>query len=678
MKLLNRAIAAALSSPLVFIPSFASAQSLVSQIGGAVSDVAKGAAQGVDKLNEEATKVAQKANEEATRAAAEANRRATEAAAKANEEATRAAAEANRKATEAAAKANEEATKAAKGVNAGVTEGLANVNKQVTGAAAAANTFVTEGLKTTAEQAKRLPRDIAWNTEKAVRDTAAEGERTARGLVDAAEAIGGYLDNQLRSTGQALTNAEKRLREGKVVDALWHVATEPLQAASKNAAIAAQQSAYLNGIAQVAATAYAGPQGAAAYAAWLTFEQTGSAEAALKAGVLTYATSLAFQTAGTIETKTLSDVARKAAITASIGGMAIAAAGGNEQAIREGFLRSGAMVLVQDGYKRYLGSDLDARASRGEAYCMSAIGESCSPPEAAYVKDANGQIMRDSQGLPIIDMSKVDPRVPHVGKWSGPTSANWSQERSSFMTSVSRVPGMNAMALFHDQWSVSWDMGTIANPATIIPAIVLTYTGTGTNYYDLLRKTAATTTVAKDVAANLTEVKALAPPSKAASGTLVSDPPEVVIANQSAYRTDAALFSAVCTGGSGDNRIVIEVTEPNSSACRVVVISSTDEISVLKVGRHPSECEAATYSHINKLVATKSYCFTRLPPAQLNAEIAVPELAVAINEKRNTPFPTWRRATIGLIFLSMFIVVGAILGAMSMRILQRRGRRTAA
>ena len=102
MKKLNRAITLTLLL-LAIVPGLTSAQSVVSQIGGAVSEGAKGVVRGAEKLNEEATKAAQKANEEATRAAAEANRRATEAAAKANEEATRAAAEANRKATEAAA-----------------------------------------------------------------------------------------------------------------------------------------------------------------------------------------------------------------------------------------------------------------------------------------------------------------------------------------------------------------------------------------------------------------------------------------------------------------------------------------------------------------------------------------------------------------------------------------------
>jgi hypothetical protein len=58
------------------------------------------------------------------------------------------------------------------------------------------------------------------------------------------------------------------------------------------------------------------------------------------------------------------------------------------------------------------------------------------------------------------------------------------------MTAVSRIPGMNTMALFHDTWSVSWDMDAFTNVASIVPAVVLTYTGTGAPYFDRLEQTA--------------------------------------------------------------------------------------------------------------------------------------------------------------------------------------------
>lgn len=678
---------------LVMTTGSVAAQSFLEQVGGAVSDGARAVSDGAQKFNDEATKAAQKANEEATRAAAEANRRATEATAKANEEATRAAAEANRKATEALAKANEEATKAAAeanrkategvakaneeatkvatAVNSDVTRGIASANQQATQALTRTNSDITQGIQHAAEQAKKIQADAAWNIEKAARDTGAEIGRVARSLEDAGQAIGQYLENQYRSTGQTLTNAERRMREGKVVDAIWHLASEPIQETSKNAALAAQESAYINTVAQVAATAYGGPQGAAAYAAWLTYNQTGSADLALRAGVLTFATSTAFQAAGSLESNTTTQLARKVAITASVGGIAIAAAGGNEQAIREGFFRAGAMVLVQDGYKRYLGSELDARSSKGEAYCMSAVGEACSPPEAAYVK-VNGEIVKDSQGLPVVDMSKVDPRIPHVGKWSGPTAANWTQERSAFMTSVSRVPGMNAMALFHDQWSVSWDMGSIANPATIVPAIVLTYTGTGTDYYDLLQKAVATPRKS-DSEPQATPVTALAPPRVAiTSETETVKDSAVTRLPLNALRSNSVLFSAMCSGASGNNRVLVEVTEPYGTACRAVVIDPTDVTSVLKSSGQVRDCLESAHSHIQQLTYSKNYCFTRDTAARIDGESAPEELARAVNEVHRRPFPGWRLQTIGATFLALLLLVGSFFGFFSGRFWQHR------
>jgi hypothetical protein len=57
---------------------------------------------------------------------------------------------------------------------------------------------------------------------------------------------------------------------------------------------------------------------------------------------------------------------------------------------------------------------------------------------------------------------------------------------------VSKVPGMNAMAMFHDPWSVAWNMDAFTNVATIIPAVVLTYHGTEAPIDEKIRDAAAT------------------------------------------------------------------------------------------------------------------------------------------------------------------------------------------
>jgi hypothetical protein len=85
--------------------------------------------------------------------------------------------------------------------------------------------------------------------------------------------------------------AEKRLREGKVVDSMWGLATEPLQSSEENFAKATQESEVINAAAGTAAAVYGGPAGAAAYAAWSTYRRTGNADIALRAGILAAVTS---------------------------------------------------------------------------------------------------------------------------------------------------------------------------------------------------------------------------------------------------------------------------------------------------------------------------------------------------------------------------------------------------
>lgn len=328
---------------------------------------------------------------------------------------------------------------------------------------------------------------------KAGTDTRVAVVKGAEDLGTAGATIARYVERQLKGFGQTVRDADKRVREGKIVDALWHAAIDPWKNTEHNAALATQESDIVRTVGQVAATAYGGPGGAAAYAAWYTYRATGNPELALKVGLITGATSAGFAAAGQLPADTAGQIAGKTIVTGAIGGLAVAAAGGDEDAIRDGFLLSGGMVLVQTGYQKVTDHQLDGRSSRGEAYCMATVGADCSPPKSAYVTDANGNVQYDKAGNPLVDVTKTDPLRPHVGTWAkqNETPLIGAGERSASMTAVSRVPGMNAMALFHDTWSVSWDMDAFTNVATIVPAVVLTYEGTGAPFYEKLEDTAA-------------------------------------------------------------------------------------------------------------------------------------------------------------------------------------------
>jgi hypothetical protein len=313
-----------------------------------------------------------------------------------------------------------------------------------------------------------------------------EVRRAGRNTEDAALAIGYYLDRQARGQRDAVEEAARKAREGKIVDAFWTATTDPIKGQEEAAARAVQDSSLLNTAAATAASVYGGPGGSAAYAAWYAYRASGGdKDVALKAGILAGATSVGMGGVQKMPASGVSEVARKAAVAGALGGLAVAAAGGDEDALREAFLRGGGMILLQEGYKATVGANMDGRAARGEPYCMATVGAECSPPEVSYVRDSNGNIL-DQKGnvydpkgdvLPAVDVRKTDLTRPHVGTWAKAGERGWQTEAGPAMVTISKIPGMNAMSVFHDHWSYASDMGALTNVASIYPAIVVTYYG---------------------------------------------------------------------------------------------------------------------------------------------------------------------------------------------------------
>ena len=356
------------------------------------------------------------------------------------------------------------------------------------------------------DQIQQTGRDI----NKGVIHLGKEAERGLHNVGEAIDAAHKFLGDQFESAGESVDNAAQRVREGKLVDAWWHFIYDPYQFSEKNAAKMFQRSSLLRTVGSVAASAYGGPAGAAAFAAWYTYRATGDAELALRTGAIVGAVSYA---QGEISSLPDDEVASKAILAGTVTGLGVAAAGGDEDDVREAFLKSGAMVLVQDGYRRAVNradvpdedqirldrkrlqaaKDRSALApdSQSPTFCMSAaVGSAdCAPPEGALIRDENGKVID-------IDWQKAGPEYSHPGKFS-PSPAelkaleDWSKEiqndiigeNGPVMTTVAAIPGMNAMSLFHDRWAILWGMegsalGEAANVATIVPATILVYTGT--------------------------------------------------------------------------------------------------------------------------------------------------------------------------------------------------------
>jgi hypothetical protein len=112
----------------------------------------------------------------------------------------------------------------------------------------------------------------------------------------------------------------------------------------------------------------------------LTYNQTKDIGLALRVGAITgaaaYATSAvsaipntttaSAASAGTVSAGTVSAgaIAEKTIMAGAIGGIAVAASGGDQQAIQEGFLKAGGAVLVQSVYEVETHHTLDPRASK--------------------------------------------------------------------------------------------------------------------------------------------------------------------------------------------------------------------------------------------------------------------------------------------------------------------------
>jgi hypothetical protein len=216
---------------------------------------------------------------------------------------------------------------------------------------AGGDTFATvqkagdDSIKTTYKAAG----DAAATYVKAWRDIGDQGKRSFNDAVDALQAVSHYIANQAEALSFTANNAQKRLRDGKVVDAMWGVETEPLKSSEENFAKATQESKVINEAAASAAAVYGGPAGAAAYAAWSTYRSTGNADAAFRAGIRAAVTSQMGTWEAELPAGTTGEIIKKAAVAGAAGGISVAAAGGDKQAIQDGFLKSAGAVLIQGG-----------------------------------------------------------------------------------------------------------------------------------------------------------------------------------------------------------------------------------------------------------------------------------------------------------------------------------------
>ncbi|MGY3131174.1 hypothetical protein ACVWZM_001856 [Bradyrhizobium sp. USDA 4501] len=307
---------------------------------------------------------------------------------------------------------------------------------------AAAQNFQAIGAKFDKEMQTAISNALT-NPEKSINDAVKTHVKAANDIVDAVHASVRYAQRTVDGYRDGLSRAGSRIREGKVVDAIWHLGTDKLAVDNQNAAKFMQESEQARQAAQVVASTSGGPAGAAAFAAWWAYNSSGhNVEAALRAGAYTYAVSEGYAQVNTMPAATATEVAKKAAAAASIRGIAIAAAGGNREDILNAAAQGGGSVIVQAGQAYVTKEYVDPAKAKSDTFCMDAVKSSCA--------DAK-QWLEDSR-----------------------------QRLEEYRSSADALA--NTIVTDDRNWMISWDSKVLHDRDSSAPGVVLTYIGNGSPY----------------------------------------------------------------------------------------------------------------------------------------------------------------------------------------------------
>jgi hypothetical protein len=80
-------------------------------------------------------------------------------------------------------------------------------------------------------------------------------------------------------------------------------------------------------------------------------------------------------------------MAAKAVLTGAVNGAAVAAAGGDEKAVKAAFGLGVATVMIREGYRKLTDLELDKhrlRSSTGEAYCLAEVPDFSGPAKSCW------------------------------------------------------------------------------------------------------------------------------------------------------------------------------------------------------------------------------------------------------------------------------------------------------
>ena len=171
----------------------------------------------------------------------------------------------------------------------------------------------------------------------------------------------------------------------------------------------------------------------------------------------------------------MGEVLKKSAMAGAAGGIAVAAAGGDEQAIKEGFLKSAGAVLVQAGNDKAKAYAPKAKDAWDTVQCISARDLDCIS-KTTWARDAKGKILTDANGKPRIDTKKLEPQQ-YIGKWTGIDPNSVEGKKLAIVAKISQLPKVEAIPLMKNRWVLSWTASKTPAIGYGQPTVVLTYVG---------------------------------------------------------------------------------------------------------------------------------------------------------------------------------------------------------
>jgi len=304
-------------------------ETVVTDIGNVANEASAGLSRTLTQTKEnfdrEITWIKEDFDEEATRAKEKMDKNATILKEGIDTEATRAKGKIDQQLTRTKGKLAEEATELKKNIDREADKAKENIDRELTDFKSDVDREVT-----------RLKSDIERELTQAKKDI--------DGAVKAAQT---FLEDQIKSTGDTLSEGEALIREGKIVDALWHLALEPYRDVKDDYITAVSESELLSQIASTAVSYYGGPAAAAAYTAWLTYEMTGDLNASLKAGVISGLVTEYGGQVNEIKVISVESALKKSLLKACVNASAVAASGGSKEDIENTFVTT-AQATIQN------------------------------------------------------------------------------------------------------------------------------------------------------------------------------------------------------------------------------------------------------------------------------------------------------------------------------------------